>query len=60
MASHVQSILQALFEDEGFPTPDCAPCQEQLAVYIDVELAGQPTEASFPAVAAHLDRCAAC
>ncbi len=60
MASHVQSILQALFEDEGFATPDCAPCQEQLAAYVDAELAGQPAGARFSTVAAHLDQCAAC
>ena len=60
MASHVETILKALFEDEGFPTPDCAPCQEQLAVYVDAELAGQPAGARFPAVAAHLGQCAAC
>lgn len=60
MASQVQSILQALFEDEGFPTPNCAPCQEQLAAYVDAELAGQPAGTRFPAVAAHLDQCAAC
>jgi hypothetical protein len=52
--------LQALFEDEDFATPDCAPCQEQLAAYVDAELAGQPARKRFPAVAAHLDQCAAC
>lgn len=60
MASHVQSLLQALFDDEGFPTPDCAPCQEQLAAYVDAELAGQPAGVRFPTVAAHLGQCAAC
>lgn len=60
MASQIKTILQALFDDEGFSTPDCAPCQEQLAAYVDAELAGQPAGARFPAVAAHLDRCAAC
>lgn len=60
MASQIKTILQALFDDEGFSTPDCAPCQEQLAAYVDAELAGQPASARFPAVAAHIDRCAAC
>lgn len=60
MASQVQTILHALFEDDGFPTPDCASCQEQLAPYIDAELAGQPFRARFPTVAAHLDQCGAC
>ena len=60
MASHVQTILQALFEDEGFPTPECAPCQEQLAAYVDAELAGQPAGARFPTVAPHLGQCSAC
>jgi hypothetical protein len=53
-------ILQALFEDEGFPTPDCAPCQEQLAATVDAELAGQPAAVRFPTVAAHLGQCSAC
>jgi hypothetical protein len=60
MASHVETILQALFDDEGFPTPDCAPCQEQLAAYVDAELAGQPAGVRFPTVAAHLGQCNAC
>lgn len=59
MASQVQSILQALF-DEDLSAPDCAPCQEQLAAYVDAHLAGQPAGTRFPAVAAHLDRCADC
>ena len=60
MASQVQTILHALFEDEDIVTPDCAPCQQQLAAYIDAELAGLPADARFPAVAAHLDQCSAC
>ncbi len=60
MASQVQAILQALFEDEGFPSPPCAPCQEQLAAYVDAELAGQPAGVRFPTVAAHIGQCAAC
>ncbi len=60
MASQVQSILQALFDDEDLPTPDCAPCQEQLAAYVDAHLAGQPVGVRFPTVAAHLDHCADC
>ncbi len=60
MASQVQAILQALFEDEGFATPDCASCQEQLAAYVDAELAGQPAAARFPTAAAHLGQCGAC
>jgi hypothetical protein len=60
MASHVETVLQALFEDEGFPTPDCTSCQEHLAAYVDTVLAGQPAGARFPAVAAHLDQCADC
>jgi len=60
MASQVQSILQALFDDEDLSAPDCAPCQEQLAAYVDAHLAGQPAGTRFPAVAAHLDHCADC
>jgi hypothetical protein len=60
MASQVQSILQALFDDEGFPTPDCAPCQEQLAAYVDAELAGAPAAVRFPVAAAHIGQCPAC
>lgn len=60
MASQVQSILQALFDDEDVSAPDCAPCQEQLAAYVDAHLAGQPAGTRFPAVAAHLDHCADC
>lgn len=60
MASQVQAILQALFDDDGFATPDCASCQEQLAAYVDAELAGQPAAARFPTAAAHLGQCGAC
>lgn len=60
MAPQVQSILQAIFADEGHPTPDCAPCQEQLAAFVDAELAGQPADQRFPAVALHLGQCATC
>lgn len=60
MASQVRSILRALLEDDSFPTPDCAPCQEQLAAFVDAELAGQTASAAFSAAAAHLDRCSTC
>lgn len=60
MAPQVQSILQALFADEDFPTPDCAACQDQLAAFVDAELAGQPAGRRFPAVALHLEQCPAC
>ncbi len=60
MASHVETILQALFEDDGFPTPHCAPCQEQLAAYADAELTGQPARMHFAVTAAHIGQCAAC
>lgn len=60
MTSHTQSILRALFEEEALPTPDCGPCQDQLAAYIDAELSGSDAAATFPSVFAHLVECATC
>lgn len=60
MASQLQSILQALYDEEAWPTPDCAACDNQLAAFVDAELAGGGAPTGFPAVAVHLARCSRC
>ncbi len=60
MKSRSYSILQALFEDDAFPTVDCRVCQDQLSAYVDAELAGDDAAAAFPTVQTHLAGCATC
>lgn len=60
MKSPSLSILQALFEDDAFPTVDCRACQDQLSAYVDAELAGDDAAAAFPTVQTHLAGCATC
>ena len=60
MTSQTQSILQALFDEEPLPTPDCGPCQDLLPAYVDATLAGGDAAATFPDVSVHLAGCTTC
>jgi hypothetical protein len=59
-ASQVAEILRVLFEGDASPAPDCRACQEQLAAYVDAEMAGLDAEPGFSAVRAHLQSCENC
>lgn len=60
MASPIASILHALYDEDAWPTPDCAACDSQLAAFVDRELASGDAPARFPAVVAHLAQCNRC
>lgn len=60
LTSGAAAILQALFEKESLPTPDCDGCQEHLAAFVDAELAGFDLEPGFSALRAHLAACTNC
>lgn len=58
MASPSTSIEAILALDAG--DAGCGTTCAVLERYVEAELAGQDAGVRFPAVAAHLDRCAAC
>jgi len=60
--SHLRQLVLQLREDQHarVPATFCRHCQDELPLFISDELAGQPVDEVYPALAYHLDICSPC
>lgn len=60
--SHLKQLARQLGEIQParIPAASCRHCQDELPLFISDELAGQPVDEVYPAVAYHLDICPPC
>lgn len=53
-------LARLLLESDEGATPFCRACENDLAAYVEAELAGDDAAARLPAAATHLASCASC